>query len=545
MSHQQELIHPELADVRIDEDSEDLSRSEVILKGALAAGAVYGAVMVGPFVKKALAMSEGGDVGILNFALTLEYLEAAFYEEAKKRAERERRTEEPGRPDRRGRAAARRSADGDGQAARRQAGRRAEVRLPLQRHGGLPEAGADLRGHRGQRLQRRGARRSSRRTCSARPARSSRSRPGTRRRSASRTAGAVAGGLRPLARRSTGAEGCGTVHRVKPERLADEELMPLIAATRTPTPSRSSTTATAAPRTRSPTGSSASGPPPKTSSRRPSSRSGAAAPATTGRAAASAPGCSGIVRNRAIDLLRSRTGRAPLDFDDDSVLEQRGAGERTEDEALQRETARRGPRRDRRAARRPVEGDRARLLRRLQPLGDRRDAGRAAGHRQGPDAARVGEDAGRAGGGTGMSERGSRRAGRTRSPPTLLGALEPERGGRAGAPPRRAAPNAAPSCAGCGPRSTCCPRRSSGSSPRASCARSDRRAGARGGRRRGRRPRRRSPPAAAGRSGLAPGRRARRRRADRWPRSPATRSAAATPAAAARRPVGGRQGARR
>ena len=48
----------------------------MILKGALAAGAVYGAVMVGPFVRQALAMSEGGDVDILNFALTLEYLEA-------------------------------------------------------------------------------------------------------------------------------------------------------------------------------------------------------------------------------------------------------------------------------------------------------------------------------------------------------------------------------------------------------------------------------------------------------------------------------------
>jgi RNA polymerase sigma-70 factor, ECF subfamily len=47
-----------------------------------------------------------------------------------------------------------------------------------------------------------------------------------------------------------------------------------------------------------------------------------------------------IVRNRGIDALRSRAGKAPkLTFDDDEILEQRPAEERTEEEAMRRETA--------------------------------------------------------------------------------------------------------------------------------------------------------------------------------------------------------------
>jgi RNA polymerase sigma-70 factor, ECF subfamily len=47
-----------------------------------------------------------------------------------------------------------------------------------------------------------------------------------------------------------------------------------------------------------------------------------------------------IVRNRAIDALRSRAGKAPkLAFDDEAILEQRPAEELTEEEAMRHETA--------------------------------------------------------------------------------------------------------------------------------------------------------------------------------------------------------------
>lgn len=71
---------PELAAIEV----HGMTRAAFLMRATLSAGALAGAGAVAPFVRGAIAQTGVGDIGILNFALTLEKLETAFYERAQR-----------------------------------------------------------------------------------------------------------------------------------------------------------------------------------------------------------------------------------------------------------------------------------------------------------------------------------------------------------------------------------------------------------------------------------------------------------------------------